>query len=309
MDILQLKINPTFRDFLPRPTDGELTRLEENILTEGRVIEPIVIWRDQIVDGHCRYAIWQKHKDKLPEPHIRCKTFSSEAAALRWMWDHQAGRRNWSTEQAAYARGKIYNESKRDHTANLRQGDFPMAQNELSGKPREKTQSASQTPPAAESPSDAMTTAEAVAKQTGSSPATVKRDATLAKAIDGLADSVRRAYLGGQLKATQAELIALSKRDADGQEQLARSVRVSQCANLSEALNLSKPAPTPAELRKSAQSKLGSLIRVLEHMKLYEALLPELEAVKRQIDTCNIPGGWTHDYERQPHRDRFAGVR
>ena len=62
---MKLQINPEFENMIPGLTDDELSQLEENILAEGSIVNPIVVWNGVIVDGHNRYKIAQKH------PHIQ----------------------------------------------------------------------------------------------------------------------------------------------------------------------------------------------------------------------------------------------
>ena len=49
---MKLQINPEFENMIPELTDDELSQLEENILAEGRIVNPIVVWNGVIVDGH-----------------------------------------------------------------------------------------------------------------------------------------------------------------------------------------------------------------------------------------------------------------
>ena len=89
---MKLQINPEFENMIPELTDDELSQLEENILAEGRIVNPIVVWNGVIVDGHNRYKIAQKH------PHIQFtvheKEFESEQEAQIWICSNQLGRRN-----------------------------------------------------------------------------------------------------------------------------------------------------------------------------------------------------------------------
>ena len=78
-----LKIDPEFEDVIPPISSEEFEQLEKNIVSEGALLSPIIIWNGYIVDGHNRYKILQKH------PEIECKTFEkhfedtpSEALAL-----------------------------------------------------------------------------------------------------------------------------------------------------------------------------------------------------------------------------------
>ena len=56
-----LTIDPEFEAKCPPLTDDELSQLEENILEEGLVLMPLIVWNDTIVDGHNRYRIAQAH--------------------------------------------------------------------------------------------------------------------------------------------------------------------------------------------------------------------------------------------------------
>ena len=55
-----LKINPEFRDLIPKLHKAEFEQLSANILSEG-CRHPILHWNGYIVDGHHRYEICTKH--------------------------------------------------------------------------------------------------------------------------------------------------------------------------------------------------------------------------------------------------------
>ena len=63
MKLTALKIDPEFQGKIPPLTFEELEQLEKNIVNDGKVINPIIIWKGLVVDGHNRYAILQKHPD------------------------------------------------------------------------------------------------------------------------------------------------------------------------------------------------------------------------------------------------------
>lgn len=106
-----LKIDPEFQGKIPPLTEAEFTQLEENILADGEVYEPIVIWNGVIVDGHNRWKIVQEH------PEIPYKTremdFPDKWAAFEWMYKKQLGRRNLTEENRMYCIGKMYEARKR----------------------------------------------------------------------------------------------------------------------------------------------------------------------------------------------------
>ena len=61
--MINLKIDPEFQSQIPPLTNDEFKQLEENILKEGKLISPLIVWNNILVDGHNRYAILQKHPE------------------------------------------------------------------------------------------------------------------------------------------------------------------------------------------------------------------------------------------------------
>ena len=59
--INELRIDPEFEEKIPPLTDDEFTQLEANIMAEGALLSPLIVWDGVIVDGHNRYRIIQKH--------------------------------------------------------------------------------------------------------------------------------------------------------------------------------------------------------------------------------------------------------
>ena len=114
--MINLKIDPEFQSQIPPLTDDEFKQLEENILKEGKLLSPLIVWNNTLVDGHNRYAILQKH------PEICFSTmplrFESREEVLAWICKNQLGRRNLTPEQKYYLMGKQYEAEKRSHGAN-----------------------------------------------------------------------------------------------------------------------------------------------------------------------------------------------
>ena len=54
---MELRIDPEFEGKIPPLTAEEFRQLEENILADGLVINPLIIWNGVIVDGHNRFHI------------------------------------------------------------------------------------------------------------------------------------------------------------------------------------------------------------------------------------------------------------
>ena len=104
--MINLKIDPEFQSQIPPLTDDEFKQLEENILKEGKLISPLIVWNNTLVDGHNRYAILQKH------PEIYFSTmplrFENREEAIAWICKNQLGRRNLTPEQKKFLSGKQY---------------------------------------------------------------------------------------------------------------------------------------------------------------------------------------------------------
>ena len=104
--MINLKIDPEFQSQIPPLTDDEFKQLEENILKEGKLLSPLIVWGNTLVDGYNRYAILQKH------PEICFSTmplrFANREEALAWICKNQLGRRNLTPEQKKFLIGKQY---------------------------------------------------------------------------------------------------------------------------------------------------------------------------------------------------------
>ena len=101
MQTYNLKIDPEFRDKIPKPKPEEVEQLEKNILRDGRITDPIFTWHGFIVDGHTRYGIMQKHPDIDFKPTIIAldDMFPERDEVIVWMCERQTGRRNITKQQ------------------------------------------------------------------------------------------------------------------------------------------------------------------------------------------------------------------
>ena len=123
----QLNIDPEFRDKIPPLTEDEFSKLEENILADKEVREPLVVWHNTIIDGHHRWKIIQKHPE-IPYK-IRQMDFPDKWAAIVWMCRNQLGRRNITDEQKTALIGEAYKAQKMSAGGDRRSSDFSKDQN------------------------------------------------------------------------------------------------------------------------------------------------------------------------------------
>jgi len=90
-------ITMMFENILPSHTEEERELLENNILKDGEIRDPLLIWKDgnknTLIDGRLRHEIAQKHKLVCP---VIYKEFTSTEEATLYVLDNQLGRRNLS---------------------------------------------------------------------------------------------------------------------------------------------------------------------------------------------------------------------
>ena len=191
--MINLKIDPEFQSQIPPLTDDEFHQLEENILKEGKLISPLIVWNNTLVDGHNRYEIVQEH------PEISFSTmplrFANREEALAWICKNQLGRRNLTPEQKKYLIGKQYEAEK---CANGGDRKSPAAKSgsqigNLIGNPK---------------------TCKRIATENGVSKNTVIRAEEFAKGVDAAEEAVpgtRQKVLSGEVKPTAAEIASVAR--------------------------------------------------------------------------------------------------
>lgn len=201
-----LRIDPEFRDKIPPLTADEFRQLEENIVRDGEIYEPIIVWNGVIVDGHNRYKIAQMH----PEIPYRTKEmdFPDKWAAFDWMYSKQLGRRNLSDENRTYIIGKMFEARKKSvgNATSIRSvsGKFQKAQNGPNGD-----------------------TAQAIANDLGVGRNTVKRAEKFSKGVDAIRDvspTAAEKILQGGAGVKKSEVQTFTQMPEDEQKRFVESV-------------------------------------------------------------------------------------
>lgn len=226
-----LHIDPEFKAQIPPLTQDERKQLEENILAEGELLAPILVWNGTIVDGHNRYEILQSH------PEIPCSVRDLELETrdevLAWICKHQLGRRNLTPEQKKFLVSKQYDAEKHDglhgnqHTRPVLSAD---AQNEHQQTPEK--------------------TCERIARENHISASAVRRAALFAAGVDlaeELCPGIRQRVLSGDLKAPDALFERLAK------------ARPEEYSVLLEQIKNPQSRAKPAAKQKLSQTEKSSL--------------------------------------------------
>ena len=206
----KLHIDPEFKAQIPPLTQDERKQLEENILAEGALLAPILIWNGTIVDGHNRYEILQSH------PEIPCSVRNLELETrdevLVWICKHQLGRRNLTPEQKKFLMGKQYDAEKQTDGFHGNQHTRPV--------PSADAQSEHQ--------QTAEKTCERIARENNISASAVRRAALFAAGVDlaeELCPGIRQRVLSGDLKAPDALFERLAKARPEDYDALLEQIK------------------------------------------------------------------------------------
>lgn len=190
-----LKIDPEFQSKIPPLTAEERSQLEANILEEGRLLNPLIVWKGIIVDGHNRFEILKEHPEI--EYTILEKEFAGREEAIVWICKNQLGRRNLTPEQRRYLVGKQYEAEKK---AGYNRGNQYTSPDKSGCSQFGNSQN--------------QRTCDRIAQENGVSKNTVLRSENFAKGVDIAEEAVpgtREKILSGKVKPTAAELASVSR--------------------------------------------------------------------------------------------------
>jgi hypothetical protein len=195
--MINLKIDPEFQSQIPPLTDDEFKQLEENILKEGKLLSPLIVWGNTLVDGHNRYEIVQEH------PEISFSTmplrFENREEAIAWICRNQLGRRNLSPEQKRYLLGKQYEAEKK--AAKIFRGNQYTLAKKSGGAHDDNHHSGKKT-------------CDRIAEENGVSKDTVIRASKYMKGVEiaeELMPGLKQSILSGQTKVSKADMHRLAK--------------------------------------------------------------------------------------------------
>ena len=239
-----LTIDPEFASKIPSLREEEMKQLEENILADGVVINPLIVWNGVIVDGHNRYHILQKY----PEIQFTTyeKQFSDRYAAIAWICKNQLGRRNLTQEQYKYLIGERYEAEKR--TESFYGNRFTLAdkssriQNE-SGYSGERTR-------------------EKIARENNISVSYVQRAGKFAQGVDAaeeVAPGIKQEILTGSIKPTEKAVAAIAKAPPEERPALVQQLR--QAKEPEKAQEKPKPKRSAAETLQAIQDISANMLQ------------------------------------------------
>lgn len=239
---LHLTIDPEFESKIPLLREEELHQLEENILADGVVINPLIVWNGVIVDGHNRYRILQQH------PKIQFTTYEKEFpdryAAIAWICKNQLGRRNLTPQQFKYLVGQQYEAEK---LANQFRGNQYTSLNRSAcdqiGHKQKPTR-----------------TRLRIAQETQTSEGYVERASAFSRGVDAAEEAVpgiKQEILTGSIKPTEKAVAAIAKAPPEERPALVQQFRQTKEPEKPEE----KPKP-----KRSAAETLQAIRDISENM-------------------------------------------
>ena len=241
---LHLTIDPEFEGKIPPLREEELKQLEENILADGVVINPLIIWDGVLVDGHNRYRILQKH------PEIQFTTYEKEFpdryAAIAWICKNQLGRRNLTPQQFKYLVGQRYEAEKQSKGIEFQGNQYTSQDRSGLGQndPDQKLHG----------------TRSRIAKETQTSDSYVRRAAHFAKGVDAAEETepgIKQEILSGSIKPTEKAVAAIAKAPPEERPALVQQLRQAKETEKQEE----KPKP-----RRSAAETLQAIRDISANM-------------------------------------------
>ena len=238
MKLSQLKIDPEFQSKIPPLQFEEEQQLEQNIIAEGRLLNPIITWNGYILDGHTRYRILKKHgfiKFEVEEIQLENKY-----EALAWICKNQLGRRNLSPERKKFLLGKEYESTKLavgGQPGNCNKANRCDQNDHIDSEKR---------------------TCERIAVEHGVGSATVRRAEKYSRGIDAAEEAVPGAQeeiLTGHIKATDEQIVALASIPKEERPAILEELKKKKSDRDDTVLERLKPSKPPPKPKPAPQKK------------------------------------------------------
>ncbi len=213
---MELIIDPKFKNLIPPMKPEEFQGLIESITKYGYDdLYPIVIWNNIIIDSHTRYLIC---KELNIDFSLSKKEFDNRFEVINWIINNQLNRRSMTNEQRNYLIGKRYTEEKKEECRSKIKEDVVslITMRPLDGIVEQK-----------------------IAKKYQVSPNAVRKAEKFANAIDEVANNANinpYKILGREIKGTRKDIVELSQKPAELQNEIIEKVEKKEIPNIKTAL-------------------------------------------------------------------------
>ena len=268
MNLNALKVDPEFQGKIPPLTFEELNQLEANILRDGRIINPIIVWEGLIVDGHNRFIIAKKHPE-IPYT-VHETEFANRYEAIIWICKNQLGRRNLTPEQKKYLIGKQYEAEKK--AAKIFRGNQYTLAKKSGGAHDDNHHSGKKT-------------CDRIAEENGVSRASVLRASHYTRGIDiadNLSPGIKQKVFSGEVKFTNEEMSKLVQVSAEHRSDVLAQILHPEALEVLESASAEfepeKAEPVPMPTPQTEEFRCYHVPD--EFMKVYKSLSRATEMMK-----------------------------
>lgn len=233
----KLIIDPEFEGKIPPMSDDSFDGLRADILRDGYVRDPLVVWKEEnvLLDGHHRWKVIRENPDVLEGKYsIDYMSFPDRWAAIAWICANQLHRHNLTDIQMV----KLLQE---EHDARKR----------IQGGTGANQYTSEQSGEIHHSAKDNKIRQE-IATEHGITPAAVRTAVEVGRGIDKAATvdpEFKLEVLSGKVKAKKSDLAALRK--IEDQDELASAVQEIRNPTPKEK----KPSPNPKGFDKETREK------------------------------------------------------
>ena len=272
LKLSSLKIDPEFSAQILPLSFEELQQLEMNMIRDGKLTDPIIVWNKTILDGHNRYNLLKKHS--FIEYEIKEMEFSSRQEALIWICNHQLGRRNLTPERRKYLIGKRYETEKQ------------VSQNRGNQYTSAKKDATDQNDPC-QNKSGSHVTRQRIANETGTSEGYVQRAEKYmngVEAADEAAPGAREEILNGKIKAADREICAIAKAPKEQRPEIVAELRKPKSERDKQLASSTKSPSAKVESFDDDGSRF--LIGISKKMQEHKRALTESDqkALKKSVE-------------------------
>ncbi len=303
-----LQIDPEFESKIPPLTDDEYKQLEENIVSEGVVLMPLIVWNDTIVDGHNRYKIAQAHPGIIFD--VLEKDFDNRYEALAWICRNQLGRRNLTPIQKQMLIGDQFEAEKM--VDGFRGNQYTSSDESGGGQ-------------SAPHQNDQNQARKRIAKEAGISEATVKRYGRFSRGVaaaEEVSPGFRQAVLSGKLKPTQKEMQAIARAAPEKRKSLMEQIFHPQAGKadkealaaiqkISDDMAREKPGMTPQKAVQQFEWQVTRMLRSFDSTFDEWPQLVSEEIYRQQVVATlqdlkcyilHIEGGTRYEWDRDARK-------
>lgn len=198
--MVELKIDPEFRDKIPAMPNEDFDGLRADIIRDGYVRDPLVVWKEEntLLDGHHRWRVIQENLELLGDKFtVDYKSFPDRWAAIAWICANQLHKHNMTELQ----RMKLIQEQSDAEQKSMQRDEFgrfaPSGENHLAVKnPHRKK----------------------IAEEHNISENVVRTAVEVGRGIDRAAEvdpEFKREVLSGEVKAKKSDLAEIRKMQSD----------------------------------------------------------------------------------------------